>query len=131
MPKPMILLTHFRNINGLISDTTKPTLSYTHRILYSLILLIWFRSDLLLFGHKKSDKEPLIEFLWWGVCCHIRIKDYLPKWASFGEHIWEIVIYIVIIDKKRLSSDIWLKTPNQDTGIDDNIIQKGYKIEAI
>lgn len=40
------------------------------------------------------------------------IQDFLHKQISFYKYTEEIIIYIVIIDKKLLSLNIWPKIPN-------------------
>lgn len=103
------------------SYTSKLISSNKRETLNTATSLILFWSDLPLFCHEKSDKEPLSEFLWQGVCYPIRIKDSLPKQVSFYESTEEIVAYIVITGERYLGLDSWLETPNEDTGIEDMI----------
>lgn len=43
----------------------------------------------------------------------MKIKDYLPKEASFYEDTWVVIVYMVKTDKQHLTLDIQLKTSNQ------------------
>ena len=51
------------------------------------------------------------------------IKNSLLEQASFYEHTWEVVIYMVITGKRRSDLDIWPKTPNQDIGTKEMILK--------
>ena len=55
------------------------------------------------------------------------IKDFLPKQASFCEHTWEVIVYMVIISKKRSGPDIWPEISNKATNTEDIILTIWYK----
>ena len=55
------------------------------------------------------------------------IKDFLPKQSSFYKFIWEVIAYMIMIDKKHLGPNIWPKIPNQGIGIKDIILTIWYK----
>ncbi len=67
------------------------------------------------------------EFLWRGICCHMGIKDFLPKQSSLYEHTWEVITCMVMTSKVRSGLDIWPETPNQDTGTEEMILTTWYK----
>lgn len=136
----MILLTHPQNVDGTSLDSVKPTSSYTCYIPDTQSYLTLFRSDKSpsghstsfgpdppLFDYKKTDKEPVGEFLQRDIYYHMGIKDFLSEQASFYEYTWEIIIYIVMTDKGHSSLDIWLETPNQDTNTENMIRIIWYK----
>lgn len=110
-----------QNINVPSSNATASTSSNLYRKLHTALPLIFIISDLSPLDQKKTDEEPIGEFLWWIVCRHIDIKDFLPKQASFCEYTCEIVSYIVITAKERLGPNIWPETPIQNT-VTKNII---------
>lgn len=58
------------------------------------------------------------------------IKDFSIKQASLYEYTWDIVTCMVITSKEYSDPNIWLETPNQNTGIKDMILRKLSK-EAI
>ena len=76
------------------------------------------------------NKELMGKFLLQNVCCHIVIKDSLPKQASLCEHTGEVVACIVMTGKRRLGPDSWPETPNQGTDTKEMILTIWYK-EAI
>lgn len=82
-----------------------------------------FRSNPSLLKHKKTDEEPVREFLWRGICCCIGIKDFLAKQASLCKYIWEVVACKVITCEGCWNLDIWPKTPNQGIGTKDMILR--------
>lgn len=51
------------------------------------------------------------------------IKDSLPKQVSFCKYTSGVIAYMVIIGERRLDPDIWPKTPNQSTNINDMILK--------
>ncbi len=70
-----------------------------------------FRSDLPS-DHKKTDEEPVGEFLWRDICRHMGIKDSSPEKASLCKYTWEIVACMMITDEWHSGPDIWPKTLN-------------------
>lgn len=81
-----------------------------------------FRLDISTKSHKKSKEETQGKFLWQDAYYQMRIKDFLPAQASLCKYIWEVIICIMITNEEQVGLDIWLKTPNQDAGIEDIII---------
>lgn len=90
--KPMIPFNHFQNIVGTSLDAAIHILSHLRKKLCTTflltllrlnlslsVLLSLLRSELSPTDNKKTDKELIGEFLWWGVCCCMGIKDFLPK----------------------------------------------------
>ena len=67
------------------------------------------------------------EFLQYGICRHIYIKDFLPKQASFFKYIWEVLAYMVITGEVHSGPDICPKTCNQSTSTEDMILTIWYK----
>ena len=116
----MILPTCPQNIDSASPDAAKPTSSHTHQAPYTSSPSTSFKSDPPPFGrlnsfnrsdpppldHKKTDEEPLGEFLWYSICCCMGIKDSSPKQASFCKYTWEVVIYMVITGEGRSGPDI-------------------------
>lgn len=115
-----------QNVYSISLDIAKPISSYMYQALYTTSTSILFRSDLPisgfshlvnrsdlpLFDHKKTDWEPIDEFLWRDIYCYINIKDSLLKQASFYEYTLKVVACMIIIREGRLDPDIWPKTPN-------------------
>lgn len=56
-----------------------------------------------------------------------RYQNFLPKQASLGEFIWEIVACMVITGKRRSGLNIWRETFNQGTVTEDIIFTIWYK----
>lgn len=98
-PKLIIPTIYFHNVNSVNYNVT--TLTSNHLRQKSPIGLSFtlfkselsfsglsnlFRLDLALFDHKKIDKELLVEYLQWDVCCYIDIKDFFPKQANFCKY---------------------------------------------
>ena len=64
-------------------------------------------------------KAPAIgHFLWRGYCNHLEIKNLIPAGRSLCKYIWEVIVYIVLTDKKRLKPNIWLEIPQQAESIE-------------
>ena len=131
----MILPTCLQHIDSASFNGAEPTSSHTRRASHTSSLSTLFKSDpplsgrsnLLSVHHKKSDKESVSEFLWYVICYYMGIKEFLPKKANFYEYTWEVVVYMVIICKRRLSPNIWPETPNQDIDIENIIFTIWYK----
>ena len=140
----MLPPTRPQNVDAASPDATEPSSSNMCRTPHIALLSTLFRSDPLPSGlsclfnrsdqpppdSEKTDKEPVGEFLWRGVCRHIGIKDSLPEQASLCEYTWEVIACMVITGEERLDPDIWPETLNQGTGTEDMILTIWYK-EAI
>lgn len=55
------------------------------------------------------------------------IKNSLPKQVSFCEHIWEVVICIVMTGERFSGPYIWPESSNQSTDIEEMIFTIWYK----
>ena len=130
-----------RNIDGASPDATEPTSSNMRRTTYTALPSTFFKSDPLPSGRsssfnrsdqppldsKKTDEEPLCEFLWCSVCRYMGVKGFSPERASFYEYTWEVVACMVIIGEGRSGPNIWPETPNQGIGTEDMIYTTWYK----
>lgn len=136
----MVLPSCFRNIDSASSNDVTSTSSHLHEKPSTTSTLTLFRSDppplhfsnlfksnLPLLNYEKTDEKPVGEFLWQRVCCHMDIKDFSPKQASFCKYTWEIVAYMIITGKKHLGLDIWPGTLNQDISTKDMISTTQFK----
>ena len=97
----MLPLTCFQNYDGTSSDSNEPIPNNMRWTPHTLSPSTLFRLDLSSFGpsisfnrldppsfnSKKTDKQPIDEFLWHGICRRIGIKCFLPEWASFCDHV--------------------------------------------
>ena len=89
-----------QNVDSTSPNVAEPISSHTHCTSHIVLLLTLFSSDPPPFGHlnlfnrldppppnhKKMDKEPVDEFLWRDVCCHMGIKNSSPTQKSFCEY---------------------------------------------
>lgn len=107
-----------QNVDSASFDTAISILSSLYKISLITLLSILFKSNLPLFNYKKTDKKLVNKFLWQNICCYMRIKHFLLKSINLCKYTLKIIEYIVIIGRSHLSPDIWPKTFNQDTGIE-------------
>ena len=68
-------------------------------------------------------------FPWRRHCCCLQIKNSIPAAQSLCKYIWEVVVCMVLIRKRRLGPDIWPKTPEQAESIKDMMRSIGGKEE--
>lgn len=102
----MIPSTCHQNIDSVSLDGATSTLGHLHKNSHTTLPSILFRSDLPLLDHIITDEKLMVEFLLRDICCCIDIKDYSPKQVNLCKHIWEVIIYMIIIDKDCLNPDI-------------------------
>lgn len=136
--KPIISLIRLQNDNRASLDAIDLTSSHIHLTPHSVLILTSFRldqfssnylnsfrsdsplsgfshlywSDLPPLNNKKTDKEPIGEFLGQSVYCCMGIKDFLPKRINLYKYTSEVVAFMVMTGKECLSPNIWTKTSN-------------------
>ena len=97
----MLPPTHLRNVNNASLDATESRSSNMRRTLCPASTSNSFRLDPFPFDpsnlfnrsdqppsdSEKTDKKPVGEFLWCGICQRIDIKNFSPDQASLCKYI--------------------------------------------